>query len=134
MSDTPPPFPTAAQRQLITLSRALRFAACAMVLALSCLNIPSAFAIEKFMAIFNDMLAGKPLPAVTAIIVTLRMPLVFLSVLIPAAAIALLFVRSLVAPVYVSVGLAMVALGQVFVTVVALFLPLLDVVRNMTPD
>jgi hypothetical protein len=80
------------------------------------------------------MLAGKPLPALSAMVLTLRPALVVLSLLIPLAAIALLFVRSLLVPVYLSVGLALVAMFQLFVTQVAMMLPLLNIVQGMSAD
>jgi hypothetical protein len=132
MSETPPPLPADSVRQADSLSRALRFTLCALVLGISCFNILSAFTIGKFAAIFNDMLAGKPLPALTAMILTLRPALAVLSLLIPLTAVALLFVRSLLVPVYVSVALALVAMFQLFVTHIAMMLPLLNIVQGMS--
>ena len=132
MSVTPPPLPAASVQEVASLSRALRFTLCALVLGISCFNILSALAIGKFAAIFNDMLAGKPLPPLTEMILTLWPGLVVLSLLIPITAIALLFVRRLVLPVYLSVGLAIVAICQLFLTHIAMLFPLLDVVRGMS--
>lgn len=132
MSQPPPPLPAASAEQVDALSRAVRFVVCAVVLGVSCFNILSALSIGKFAAIFNDMLAGHPLPTLTAMVLTLRSSLLVLSLLIPIAAVALVFVRRLTLPIYCSAALAFVAVVQLFVTNLAMFLPLTEMMKQMS--
>ncbi len=132
MSQAPPPLPPASLQQVDTLLRVVRGIVCVLVLGISCFNILSASSIGKFAEIFNDMLAGQPLPALSTLVLTCRQALLVLSLLIPIAAIALLFWRNRIVPIYLSAGLVLLAMFQLFFTVIAMMLPLIDIVKGMS--
>lgn len=122
MSEAPPP-PSASTREADVL------AACVAVLSL--FNVLAAFSIAKFQVIFDDLLAGHELPALTTLVLTYRPYLVVLSLAIPAAAIAFLCLRNLRGATYLSVVLAVVAMLQLFLTILAMFKPFTLVLTGM---
>ena len=117
--------------QAIAAARAVRFGFAAVVLGMSYPNIRCALGIYRFELIFRDMLGGKPLPAVTTLVLQLQPFLLGLSILIPLAAIILVFAGGLARSVYISGALILAVFFQLFFTWQALSAPLFDIVRAM---
>ena len=126
--NNPPP---EADLQAIAAARAVRFGFAAVVLGMSYPNIRCALGIYRFELIFRDMLGGKPLPAITTFVLQAQPVLLGLSILIPLAAIILIFAGRLSRSIYVSGGLILAVFFQLFFTWQALSEPLFEIVRAM---
>lgn len=114
------------------LARAIRFALVAIVLSVSYFGLRSSLSIGQFGAIFNDMLAGRPLPAITVFVLKAKLAFVAVSILLPTAAVATLFQRRVVASFYVIGGLSVLAIVQFVVLYHALSAPLVEVIKGMS--
>lgn len=117
--------------QAIATARAVRFGFAAVVLGMSYPNIRCALGIYRFELIFRDMLGGKPLPVITTFVIQAQPVLLGLSILIPLAAIILIFAGRLSRSIYVCGGLILAVFFQLFFTWQALSEPLFDIVRAM---
>ena len=113
------------------LARAIRFTLVTMVLGLSFLNIRSSLAIGNFQQIFADMLNGHPLPALTVFVITARHVFVAVSVLVPIAAIATLFLRGVVRSIYIVAVLGFIIIVQFITLWFGLSAPLANVIISM---
>jgi hypothetical protein len=127
MNDNPP----AADSDMLTVTRAIRFGFAAIVLGMSYANICLASNIHYAEQIFRDMLNGKPLPAIPVFVIHAQ-PLFFtLSLCIPIAAIALIFVRRLALSFYGFGALILILFIQFFSTWRALSAPFMSIVTQM---
>jgi len=114
------------------LARAVRFVFVVPVLGFSYLAIRSSLSIASFEAMFKDMLGGKPLPALTTLVLELRWLFVAVALLVPALAIGCLFLRRVVWSLYLLGGLALVPLAETCVLYQALSAPLLQIVAALS--
>src|SRR4051812_6296651 len=101
MSDLP------ADHEAVSAARAVRFGFAAVVLGMSYLNIYQALALHAFAAVYNDMLAGHPLPTITALTLRAQPILIAVSMLIPVAALAAVFFGRLAQSIYLSGALVL---------------------------
>jgi len=81
------------------------------------------FVVPRFAAIFQDMLGNRPLPSSTSIVIDYRWLFAVLACVW--LLVALFVVRQRVSGLYPS-AIMVVMLFQIFFTVIALFIPLLD--------
>jgi hypothetical protein len=119
------------QESIYALARAIRFALAALVLGIAYPNIHCAFGIGRFEMIYNDMLAGKPLPGVTIFILHYRWFFAGLSVLVPIVALASVFARNAARATYWSGVAVFMAFGQLCFQWFALTAPLIEVIKGM---
>ena len=113
------------------LALAIRFVLVSVVLALSLLSLGCSLRIEGFGQIFNDMLNGVPLPVITAFVLRARFFFVALSVLVPLAAVATLFLRSVIRSLYLLGTLAFVAVVQIITIYYGMSAVLLQTIRAL---
>ena len=125
---TPPPDAI----DLRQLARAIRFALVAIVLGLSYLGLRGSLSIGDFELIFRDMLGGKPLPALTVFVLGARPFFLGISILVPALAIATLFLRGVVRSFYVIGALGFVTIAQFITLYHALSAPLSQIISAMS--
>jgi hypothetical protein len=97
------------------LARAIRFALVAIVAAFSYLSVRSSLSIASFAQIYVEMLGPRPLPTLTQFILDARLLFVSVSILVPIAAVATLFLRRVVGSFYILGVLSIVTVAQ-FVT------------------
>lgn len=115
-----------------SLASGVRSVALVFILILSYFNIRLAFQIGNFHAIFEDMLGGKPLPAITELVIQSRLICILLALAIPVAAIAVVaLVRSHKAALYFLSGLMVVIFIQIHLTWSGLFAPLMTIISGM---
>ena len=114
------------------LARAIRFALVAIVLGLSYLSLRSSLSIGSFELIFRDMLGGKPLPALTQFVLSARPLFVAVSVLVPIAALATLFLRSVIGSFYLIGALGFVTIAQFITLYHGLSAPLTQIISAMS--
>src|SRR3954471_12001256 len=88
--------------QSVAVGRAIRFSFAAVVLGMSYLNIHLALGLHAFGAVFRDMLGGRPLAVVTTSVLAAQPFLIAISILIPIAAVAAIFVGRLTRSIYLS--------------------------------
>ena len=91
--------------------RIIRIAVALIVVGLSCVNIRYALNIGRFRAIFKDF-SAEPLPALTVFVNQFHLPLVLLSLILPACAIAAIFMRSLAKSFYVLGALGVLTFAE----------------------
>jgi len=97
-------------------------------IGVSILNLYLAFhVIPKFADIFPDMLGNRPLPFVTTLVLHGRWVFVALAVFWPVAALREVRRR----PAWFLIGLFAITFIEVSVTVIALFLPLIGIIKSM---
>jgi len=111
--------------------RAIRFGFAAVVVGMSYPNIRLALSIEKFAAIFHDMLNGKPLPPATRFALGAEPELIALSILIPISALALVFIGRLTQSVYLSGACVLMIFVQLYFTWEAMSAPLFEIMKAM---
>lgn len=130
MTDPEPlsPEDTVDVRQLANAVRAVVFA---VVIGLSLLNVGIAQSIGKFESIFHDMLGGKPLPGLTQLIIEGRMVVLLIAGTIPAAALGALLSRRVVPAIYVLSATGFIAILEIVVVYLALYLPLIAIIKQM---
>ena len=115
------------------LARAIRFALVAIVLGLSYLSIRSSLSIENFSRIFQDMLApDHPLPALTLFVLRARPLFVAVSILVPIATFATLFLRGTVRSFYIIGALGFVTIAQFITLYYGLSGPLTQIISAMS--
>ena len=108
------------------------------LLLLACLilglwNIYQALAIPKFGEIFEQMLGGKALPAVSTAVLNLQMPLTVLALALPMAAIAAFFTLGRRPSGLWPMLLIFLVIGvQLLITRNALWQPLVSIVSDMS--
>jgi len=117
--------------QAIAAARAVRFGFAAVVLGMSYPNVQCALAIPRFAQIYQDMLGARPLPVATTWILQFQPFLLGLGILIPLAAIILIFAGGRTRSIYISGGLILTVFFQLFFTWHALSVPLFDIVIAM---
>jgi hypothetical protein len=115
----------------IAAARAVRFGFAAIVLGMSYPSIHFALVIPRFAQIYQDMLGARPLPVATTWILQFRPFLLGLSILIPLAAISVIFAGGLTRSIYISGGLILTVFFQLYFTWHALSAPLFDIVSAM---
>jgi len=125
------PLPEKQDSEIRSLARAIRFAFMALVLGVSLFNIHRALSISTFQMIFTDMLNGPPLPAMTLLVLNNQRALQGLSMVIPLAAVALIFWGRLQVALYGLGALALLALAQLAFTWSALTAPLMEIIKKM---
>lgn len=109
--------------ELLSITKALRFALVAIVLGISYLNVRLAFSIPWFQNIYHDMLGNKPLPPETAFVVQAHSGLVVLSFALPLFAVLSLFLCRRSVSIYI-VGIVIIAVvGQLVFTWHAVAVP-----------
>jgi len=118
--------------QSVNTGRAIRFGFAAVVLGMSYLNIRLALRLHAFGAVFQDMLGGKPLAAITTLVLGAQPFLIGVSILIPVAAVALVFVGRLTHSIYLSGALVLAVFFQLFFTWQAMCAALFQIVQGMT--
>jgi hypothetical protein len=116
----------------VATGRAIRFGFAAVVLGMSYLNIRQALSLHAFAAVFRDMLGGKPLPSVTTLILGSQPFLIGLSILIPIAAVAAIFVGRVTTSIYLSGVLVLAVFFQLFFTWHAMCAPLFQIIQGMS--
>lgn len=117
---------------VVQLGKAIRFAFVAIVVGLSYPTIRSTLAIDSFMRIYMDMLNGRPLPALTTLMIQFRWVLNLISFLVPVAAMATLLDRQLPRSFYVLGAIGFIAILQAVVLYTALFAPFSAIMRAMS--
>ena len=116
---------------ILKLGRAIRFALVAIVLALSYVSLRSSLSIGSFSRLFAEMLGGRPLPALTLLVLNAGPVFVAVSVFVPVAALATLFLRSLIESFYIIGALGFVSIAQCIIIYQALAGPLSVIVRGL---
>jgi hypothetical protein len=114
------------------LARAILFALVAIVLGLSYLSLRSSLSIGGFEPIFRDMLAGKPLPGLTQFVLSARQLFVAVSILIPIAAVATLFLRGVIRSFYVIGVLGFITIAQFITLYHGMSAPLTQIISNIS--
>jgi hypothetical protein len=114
------------------LARAVRFALVAIVLGLSYLSLRSSLSIGSFEVIFRDMFGGKPLPTLTQFVLSARLLFVAVSILVPIAAVATLFLRDVIRSVYLIGTLGFVTIAQFITLYHGLSAPLTQIISAMS--
>jgi hypothetical protein len=114
--------PNPPRRTIVILSSVI-------LLNLVCLWM-SVWIIPRFEAIFRDMLDGQPLPPLTVFVLNSRWVLVVFDCICSLT--ASFFLRSRVASAYLF-AILFILVGQVLVTVIALFLPLIGTIVKLSP-
>ena len=115
------------------LARAIRFALVAILLGLSYLSIRSSLSIDSFRRIFEDMLApDRALPALTVFVLRARSLFVAVSILVPMATFATLFLRRAVASFYIIGVLGFITIAQFITLYYALSGPLTQIISAMS--
>ena len=118
--------------QAVATGRAIRFGFAAVVLGISYLNIRLALGLHGFAAVFRDMLGGKPLPAITTLVLGAQPFLIGVSILIPIAAVAMVFVGRVTQSIYLSGALVLAVFFQFFFTWQAMCAPLFQIIQGMS--
>jgi len=116
----------------ISVARATLFCQVCMVLGISYLAVRASLSIESFKIIFADMLGGRPLPALTTFVLGADGFFLSVSLAIPVAAIALLFMPKPTLAIY-CVGV--LALASVAISVIlyhAMTAPLAQIISSMS--
>jgi hypothetical protein len=113
------------------LANAVRFIAFAIVIGLSYYNFNVVRSITRFETIYSDMLGGKPLPMATQIILSGNVVFVTIASLIPAAALAALLTRRVVAGIYVLGALGLLTLIETGSVFTALLSPIIEITKQM---
>jgi hypothetical protein len=119
------------QSEAIAAARAVRFGFAAVVFGMSYPNIRLALGLHHFEMIFRDMLGNKPLPAVTVFVLQAQPFLLGVSILIPLAAIAIIFTGRLSRSIYISGVLVIAVFFQLFFTWHAVSAPLFVIIQGM---
>jgi hypothetical protein len=105
-----------------------------LLLAISVANIFALlFALPAFQQIYHDMLGAHPLPLPTSAIIKWKLLFVFLAFLWPAAGITIFWINSTKNPVRYICGLFLLAVLQVGLTTIALFIPLIGDIQRIQP-
>jgi hypothetical protein len=117
---------------LRSLASGVRAVALVFTLVLSYFNARLAFQINNFDTIFSHMLGGKPLPAVTDMVLRGRTILVLLSLLTPVFAVVIVArLRNHKLALYSLSGLMIAAFIQIHLTWTGLFAPLMSIINGM---
>lgn len=111
--------------------RAIRFGFAAIVLGMSYPNIRLALGLHAFTAVFGDLLGAAPLPAITRLVLGAQPALIGVSILMPLAAVAMVFAGRITQSIYLSGALVLAVFFQLFFTWQALYAPLFQIVQNM---
>lgn len=113
------------------VGNAVRAVAFAIVIGLSYFNINIVRSIPRFETIYNDMLGGKPLSLATQIILSGNAVFLAIAAAIPAAALAALLTRRVVAGIYVLGALGFLTLFETGFVFAALFSPLIEITKRV---
>ena len=108
---------------IAALGRAIRFALVCVLLGLCFLNLCCALSINASIAVFKDMLNGRPLPAITGFVIQFRILFTSLSVIVPFCAVMIPFSSQLIRSFYALGLLALLALIELVTVYTALLLP-----------
>ncbi len=98
---------------------------------MSYLNIRLALGLHGFAAVYRDMLGAKPLPSMTTFVLGAQPFLIALSILIPIAALGMVFVGRITRSIYFSGALILIVFFQLFFTWQAISAPLIQIVQGM---
>ncbi len=120
------------QLQSAATGRAIRFGFAAVVLGMSYPNIRLALGLYAFGAVYRDMFGGKPLPAITAMVLHAQPFLIGISILLPLLAFALVFVGRLTQSLYLSGVLLLAVFIQLFFTWQGVSAPLFRIVQSIS--
>ena len=122
---------TATQSEIVRISRAIRCFFGAIVLGLSYPNIHCALKIGHFQNVYSDFLGSQPLPVSTVFMLNHQAVFVALSVIIPVAAIATVFLRDQARSIYIAAFLIFSVFAQLFFQWFTLTGPLFEIIRMM---
>ncbi|MCE9610599.1 MAG: hypothetical protein K8R23_10435 [Chthoniobacter sp.] len=114
------------------LARAIRFAHAAFLLVLSYLSLWSSMSIRRFIGLFEDMLGGQQLPALTQLVSGAQDIFVLISVLVPVVAVWMLFHRSIVRSFYIIGALSLFSIAQLILLNYALAVPLVQILNALS--
>lgn len=114
------------------LARAIRFAFATIVLTISFFSVRTSLSIGSFLAIFKDMLSGRPLPVLTVFIIDFKEWIILFSLLLPLCVIGTLFLRNLARSFYILGVLALVTIIEFVLLSYGLCAPLFQVMKNLT--
>jgi hypothetical protein len=123
---------TNSEVNVLQLARSIRFALVTIVVAFSYLSIRSSLSIGHFQQIYMDMLGGRPLPSLTVLVINARPVFVLLSLFVPFATVATLFLRSLTASFYVIGSLGFLTIVEFIVLYHGLSAPLTQIISGMS--
>ncbi|HZJ17204.1 MAG TPA: hypothetical protein VFD27_19280 [Chthoniobacteraceae bacterium] len=115
-----------------SVARAVRVACTAIVLGISYANVNFALGLHAFGQVFRDMLGNKPLPIITTFVLHYQPFLLGLSLLIPVAAVTLIFMARIAQSIYIGGTLILLAFFQLFFTWRAVSAPLFAIIQNMS--
>jgi type II secretory pathway component PulF len=118
-------------------NRQLCFAVCATITsicaALGIWNLYQALAIPKFSEIFDQMLNGKALPALSTAVLNHSTGLIILAIVLPLAAIGIFLGRGRkVSSLWLLIGILLAIFLQLVVTRFALWVPLTQIISDMS--
>jgi hypothetical protein len=113
------------------LANAVRLFAFAIVMGLSLFNFTIVRSISRFETMFGDMLGGKPLPLVTQLVIEGKLVLLLVAGLFPAFALWALLSPRVVPAIYALGIAALIALLEAGVVFLVLFLPLVEIMKQM---
>ncbi|PTX99230.1 hypothetical protein DB345_02320 [Spartobacteria bacterium LR76] len=121
------------QKEIRQISIGVRTLAVVFIVVLDYLNLRLALMINSFGRIFNDMLGGKPLPALTQFIVANELLFVTLALAFLAGAVCIaIFVRNhLIALLSLSAILLVIGV-QLILTLSGLYAPLQQTVAGLS--
>jgi hypothetical protein len=116
--------------QLDALTRALRFFVATIVVGLSYPNIRLALSIVDYQQLYHDMLGNKPLPPITTFFINYSWLFDIVAIILPFAAIALVFSRNAVRSIYLCGWIILVLFCVLFFEWHALIVPITAITQG----
>ena len=117
---------------LIRLSRAIRIALPVIVVGASFINIPFALWLGPVKNIYNDMLGGQALPALTESVIHFQTGLVSMAFAIPVVALGTIFLRSPIRGIYCSGACILAVFFELMILCIAMALPFVQLDWGMS--
>lgn len=125
-----PPIPA---QQAGSPARAMKIGLMVILFVVFCLNgFCTTFVIPRFEQIYQDMLGGRPLPAVTFFMVRHHGSLFVLDLALLLGFLAALATKNRTQSVLIIIALIGIGIAQLMVMVIALFLPLAGTVQTIS--